>query len=261
MFKQSLIAASVFTALLPTSTMAKESTEVIKVSGIRSSLLSSMNVKQDKQGVVDAISAEDIGKFPDTNLAESLQRISGVSINRSSGEGQQVTVRGMGPSFNLVTLNGRQMPNSGEGRAFDFSDLASEMVNGVEVYKTSSAVMQSGGIGALISITTARPFALGDRVSVGAKMASDLNSDKSTPQLSGLISHEFSDTFGMLFAGAYQQRKTQEDRLAVTRWNVNPNINDVAEINGLSTSNYFVPQQAMYSRRNDNRKRINLQFL
>ncbi|MEI8619200.1 TonB-dependent receptor plug domain-containing protein [Pseudoalteromonas sp. B193] len=72
----------------------------------------SASIKQDSSGVVDAISAEDIGKLPDTNLAESLQRISGVSIDRANNEGNQVTVRGFGPSFNLVTLNGRQMPNS-----------------------------------------------------------------------------------------------------------------------------------------------------
>jgi len=86
--------------------------EVINVTGIRSALSKSASIKQDSSGVVDAISAEDIGKLPDTNLAESLQRISGVSIDRANNEGNKVTVRGFGPDFNLVTLNGRQMPNS-----------------------------------------------------------------------------------------------------------------------------------------------------
>ncbi|WP_143873295.1 TonB-dependent receptor [Catenovulum sediminis] len=260
MFKQTLLSVSILSALAATPVLAAEegaSTEVIKVSGIRGSLISSMSVKQDGNGVVDAISAEDIGKFPDTNLAESLQRITGVSIDRSSGEGQQVTVRGMGPSFNLVTLNGRQMPNSGEGRAFDFSDIASEMVSGVEVYKTSSAAMQSGGIGALINITTARPLALGDKISASAKMSSDVKAGEITPQISGLISREITDNFGILFAGAYQQRKTEEDRLAVTRWNTNPNISGVENVQGLTSDNYFVPQQSMYSRRQDERTRIN----
>src|SRR6186713_657869 len=85
----------------------------IVVTGIRASLESSMNLKRDASGVVDGIVAEDIGKFPDTNLAESLQRISGVSIDRTAiGEGSRVTVRGVGPDFNLVLLNGRQMPAS-----------------------------------------------------------------------------------------------------------------------------------------------------
>src|SRR5687768_6358409 len=81
---------------------ATETGDEILVTGIRASLQESMNIKRDAQGVVDAISAEDIGKFPDTNLAESLQRIPGVSIDRSSGEGSKVTVRGFGPDFNLV---------------------------------------------------------------------------------------------------------------------------------------------------------------
>ena len=82
------------------------------ITGIRASLERSIAIKRDNSGVVDAISAEDMGKFPDTNLAESLQRITGVSIDRTNGEGSQVTVRGFGPSFNLVTLNGRSMPTA-----------------------------------------------------------------------------------------------------------------------------------------------------
>src|SRR5690554_644242 len=120
--------------------------EEIVVTGIRGSLTTSMNVKRTSVGVVDAITAEDIGKFPDTNLAESLQRITGVSISRVNGEGSEVTVRGFGAGNNMVTLNGRTMPaaqtaNGGGGgsRAFDFGNLASEGISGVEVYKTGKA--------------------------------------------------------------------------------------------------------------------------
>jgi len=130
--------------------------EVIQVSGIRSSVQESMGIKRDSAGVVDAISAEDIGKFPDTNLAESLQRITGISISRNNGEGSQITARGFGPDFNMVTLNGRTMPGAalpnggsvGNSRAFNFSDLASESVRAVEVYKTGRASIATGGIGA-----------------------------------------------------------------------------------------------------------------
>src|SRR3954451_4579573 len=105
----------------------------IIITGIRASLRQSMDIKKNSQGVVDAISAEEMGKFPDTNLAESLQRITGVSIDRSNGEGSFVTVRCFGPEYNLVILNGRQMPTStlGDGasppnsRAFDFGNIAS----------------------------------------------------------------------------------------------------------------------------------------
>src|SRR5690349_23055920 len=158
--------------------MAQETLEEVVVTGIRGSLTSSMNLKRDSQGVVDGIVAEDIGKFPDTNLAESLQRISGVSIDRSSiGEGQRVTVRGVGPDFNLVLLNGRQMPVSSiqdtvasNSRAFDFANLASEAVAAVEVYKTSRSETPTGGIGASINIKTTRPLdAPGMHTSLGVK--------------------------------------------------------------------------------------------
>ena len=89
----------------------------IVVTGIRASLSAARDIKRDAQGVVDAISAEDIGKFPDTNLAESLQRITGVSIDRSNGEGSTVTVRGFGPEFNLVLLNAMAMADAPQTKA------------------------------------------------------------------------------------------------------------------------------------------------
>ncbi|MBT3459062.1 MAG: TonB-dependent receptor plug domain-containing protein, partial [Halieaceae bacterium] len=106
--------------------------EEVIVTGIRQSLQKSADIKRDNAGVVDAITAEDIGAFPDTNLAEALQRVTGVAIDRTRGEGQYVTVRGFGPAFNLVTLNGRQMPTTGgDSRSFDFSNLAVEGVSRV----------------------------------------------------------------------------------------------------------------------------------
>src|SRR5258708_24600410 len=103
-----------------------------------------MTVKGDSLGIVDAISPEDIGKLPDANLAESLQRITGVSIDRSGGEGAFVTVRGFGPEFNTVLLNGRQLatptePSQASARAFSFDTLASEPVSGAEGDKASTA--------------------------------------------------------------------------------------------------------------------------
>ena len=126
-----------------------EELETVVVTGLRGSLKASMETKRDAIGVVDAINSEDIGKFPDTNLAESLQRIPGVAIDRQNGEGAQVTVRGFGPEYNLVTLNGRTVPTAevnvwgnrdnysgAQGRSFDFSNIASEGVSGLEIYKT-----------------------------------------------------------------------------------------------------------------------------
>lgn len=211
--------------------------EVIQVSGIRSSVQESMGIKRDSAGVVDAISAEDIGKFPDTNLAESLQRITGISISRNNGEGSQVTARGFGPDFNMVTLNGRTMPGSAlpggggtaNSRAFDFSDLASESVRAVEVYKTGKASIATGGIGATVNVRTARPFDAADNgitASVGAKALHDTTNrvgDDVTPEVSGFINYLNDDnTFGVTFTGSFQQRDSAAQGAFVNQWRVNP---------------------------------------
>lgn len=197
--------------------------DVVVITGIRGSLERAMDIKREADGVVDAISAEDIGDFPDSNLAESLQRIPGVSIDRVNGEGSQITVRGFGPGFNLVTLNGRTMPtaeitatgtrniNGGGNRAFDFSNLASEGVSGLEVYKTGQAILPSGGIGATVNITTARPLDdPGMRASVGVKAVMDTSvdgGDEITPEVSGLFSWtDPTETWGIGLFGSYAKR-------------------------------------------------------
>jgi len=134
--------------------------EVI-VTGIRSSLKQSLDVKRDSNQVVDAISAEDVGKFPDSNIAESLQRITGVAIDRSGGEGQFITVRGLGPEFNTVTLNGRTLATDNPGREFSFDVISSDIISRAEVFKTSTPNLQSGGIGANVNIVTTRPLSAG----------------------------------------------------------------------------------------------------
>lgn len=192
--------------------------EVIEVSGIRESLTKSMLTKKAASGVVDAISAEDIGKFPDTNLAESMQRITGVAIDRSNGEGSRITVRGFGPDYNLVTLNGRQMPaanieatSASSSRSFDFANLASEVVSAVEVYKTSLASQPTGGIGSTVNLVTAKPLSNpGLKAIVGAKGVIDRSTDTGstiTPEISGIFSQTFNDdTFGIQLTGSYQDR-------------------------------------------------------
>ena len=171
------------TAFSPAVAQDEEVIEEIVTVGIRSSLISSMNTKRGAKGVVDAITAEDIGKFPDTNLAESMQRIPGVSIDRSNNEGSKVTVRGFGPEFNLVLLNGRQMPTTQlEGdatRSWDFANIPSEGIKAVNVHKTFSADKPSGGIGSTIDLLTARPFDKPGLVaSFGAKAMHDTTNER-----------------------------------------------------------------------------------
>ncbi len=199
--------------------------EEVVVTGIRSSLTSAMGLKQNSFNIVDTISAEDIGKFPDQNVAESLQRVTGVSIDRRGGEGQLVTVRGMGPEFNAVTLNGRTLATVGDpssmnwdgtpgGRAFSFDVLATELISGAEVYKTQSAAVQEGSIGALVNIKTLRPLDTpGFKVVASAKALYDDMSEETRPQFSGLLRNTFNDdTLGVLFSVASYQRESRYDQ-------------------------------------------------
>jgi len=187
--------------------------EEVVVTGIRSSLKRAMDTKRDATGVVDAITAEDIGDFPDTNLAEALQRITGVAIDRQRGEGSTVTVRGFGADFNLITLNGRQMPtHGGLGRSFDFGDLASEGVAGVEVYKTGEASAPTGGIGASINVLTSKPLdnpGLTATLSAkGVKDQSSFTGDEWTPEIAFFVSQTFlDDTVGIAITGSFQERQ------------------------------------------------------
>lgn len=256
----------------------------IVVTGIRASLEASAMIKREAQGVVDAISAEDIGKFPDTNLAESLQRITGVSIDRSNGEGSLVTVRGFGPEFNLVTLNGRQMPTAliGDGgsapssRSFDFANLASEGIAAVEVYKSGRATIESGGIGSTINIRTPRPLDNpGMRGSLSVKGVYDTSRNEGnpiTPEVSGIFSSTFADdTIGIVLVGSYQKRKSSTNSANVgwrdgylgneNNWGslAQPGTPRAANITNRPdpTDVYQVPQNASYDLNDIDRERIN----
>ncbi len=224
-FRKKLIATAVTSAMLGASSfaLAQDDVEEVVITGIKASMQRAMDIKRDAKGVVEAISAEDIGKFPDTNLAESLQRISGVSIDRQNNEGSKITVRGFGSDFNLVTLNGRQMPTNGSSRSFEFSDLAAETVSGVEVYKTFGATRASGGIGALVNIKTARPLDNpGLKGSIGAKAVMDTTNevgDDITPEISGIFSNTFADdTFGIAISGSYQERDNRAVNADIANW-------------------------------------------
>jgi len=262
--------------------------EEVVVTGIRGSLERAMDTKRDASGVVDAISAEDMGKFPDTNLAESLQRISGVSINRVNGEGSEVTVRGFGGGFNLVTLNGRQMPSanvgtitgnpldqgaSGSSRSFDFSNLASEGVRGLQVYKTGRASVATGGVGATINVETIRPLETdGTQVSVGVKAVKDTSGDDVTPEVSGLYSWSNDDsTFGVSLFGSFQERDSGSRHASVEEFGLRTwdstdpaNLSNLGIVEGATIINTPNDGQLVYRPTNlglgfneDNRERTN----
>lgn len=208
---------------------AEEIEEVI-VKGFRSSLRQSLDVKRNESGVVDAIVAEDIADFPDLNLAESIQRIPGVSINRMNGEGRQITVRGLGGDFNRIRINGMEAQNtsggtdasggSNRGRSFDFNTFASELFSGITVRKTAQASVEEGAIGATLDLRTARPFDYSDEgLTLATSVAGGFNdlSDAVNPRFTGLLSHR-SDTFGALVSVAYSDREILEEGYSTVRW-------------------------------------------
>ncbi|WP_347329996.1 TonB-dependent receptor [Marinimicrobium locisalis] len=264
--------------------------EEVVVTGIRSSLERAMDIKRDSDGVVDAISAEDIGKFPDSNLAESLQRITGVSIKRTNGEGSEITVRGFGPANNMITLNGRTMPGAiayggssgadgttrgGNTRAFDFSNLAAEAVSGVEVYKTGKADIATGGIGATVNIKTNRPLDNpGLRASIGAKALHDTTNrtgDDVTPELSGLMSWtDDSDTFGVSLSASYQERHSGYTGATVNEWHMgewgidnlyNRDFDDPVFVNEPEVGQLYTrPNDIRYAFSDTQRERTNAQL-
>ena len=202
--------------------------EEVIVVGFRQSLKESMDLKRARDGVVDAITAEDIGDFPDSNLAESLQRITGVSIDRERGEGARVTVRGFGPDFNLVLLNGRQMPtSSGLGRSFDFGNLASEGISAVEVYKSGQADVPTGGIGATMNVRTTRPLdAPGMNFTAAASGLHDTSTEDGsgfTPEISALFSNTFADDrVGIALSAVRQDRNNGANTASVGGWRTFP---------------------------------------
>ncbi len=226
---------------------AGEEIPTIVVTGMRGSLNASMVNKRDAIGVVDSINAEDIGKFPDTNLSESLQRITGVSIDRRNGEGATVTARGFGPEFNMVTLNGRQMPAAdafangaatgggqfGNTRSFNFANLAAESISAVEVYKTGRADIATGGIGASINVRTARPLDTDGMVlNIGAKALNDSTNrvgDDFTPEVSGIFCYATENrTFGVGLSASYQKRDSGSSGSTVNDWHIHPWNTDLA---------------------------------
>lgn len=196
-----------------TAPAADTTVDEIVVTGLRASLNRSIDVKRNSSVIVDSIASEDLGKFPDSNVAESLQRITGVSIDRSGGEGRFVTVRGFGPSFNQLLLNGRTLATENAGRQFSFDMLPAELISGADVYKSSNAALQEGGIGSTINLKTARPFdSKGQRIILSAQGNYEDLSGKTTPTVFGLYSNTFMDgRLGVLGSVSFQERKARID--------------------------------------------------
>jgi iron complex outermembrane recepter protein len=234
---------------------ASAAADEIIVTGIRGSLRSAASIKRNSDSIVDVISSEDLGKFPDTNVAESLQRIPGVAIDRSNGEGRFVTVRGFGPSFNTVLVNGRTFASDNQGREFSFDLLAAELISGADVYKSSQARLQDGGIGATLNVKTPRPLDLGGfKAVLSAKGQYERYSKDVTPQGFALVSNTFADgKIGLLASLSYQKRNAQ------TRFTQNRGYLPGVSVGPTATplfTNVFAPRNQDVGQDDQSRERI-----
>lgn len=188
--------------------------EEIVVTGIRYSLARSVAVKRDADVISDAIAAEDIGKFPQQNMAESLQRITGVQITRSKGEGQLVSVRGLDPKFSQILYNGRQLPAASGSRSFDFTILSADFISALQVRKTPTADLREGGIAATIDVQTARPLDIGERrAAVSLEGVHESNPNSTQPHATAFYTDAFANnTLGVTLAVDYSKRDLQVER-------------------------------------------------
>ena len=210
------------------TTSAKVVDEVpddIVVTGIRASLRQSLEAKRTSSVIADILSAEDIGKFPDKNVAEALQRIPGIVINREFGEGERVSLRGTAPNLTKTLVNGHAIATAdwfileqlAATRSFNYLTLPSEIVGQLDVYKSPQADVEEGGIGGTINVHTRNPLDLkAFTVSASAQAAYSDSRGKVDPQLSGMVSWKNADeTFGVLVGAVYQKRRIRRDGVEV----------------------------------------------
>jgi len=224
-FVSMLLAGSVQAAdVAPAATPAESADAVdeILVQGFRKSLGAARLAKKDSAIVADSIVAEDMAKFPDLNLAESLQRLPGVAINREGGEGRRVSLRGLGPDFTRVQLNGMEVlgnvdsPMDSRGqtsrdRAFDFNIFASELFSKVEVRKSFSAEQDEGGMAGTVGLYTAKPFDYsGTKGALSLQGGTNSSTKDFQPRGAAMFSKNWDDKFGVLVSVAYSKRKTEE---------------------------------------------------
>ena len=272
-WKKTAMAAAV-SSIVAGSTIAyaqeaqKGALEEVIIVGIRGSLEQANALKRSAASIQDSIVAEDIGKFPDQNVAESLQRVTGVSISRTNGVGTAVTVRGFGPKFNIVRLNGRTLATTDTGREFDFQVLASELIAGADVVKAPLASTPEGSLGAYVNIRTQRPLSnpgLNIATSVSARY--DDLSEETDPKVSGVFSNSFADdTVGALLAFSFEETTSRIDRHTLNRWgqeNQTPSLLDgtIKFENGQDVPDGFAfrrPGRIIFASDTEERERIGI---
>lgn len=227
------VALSLGVGAAAAQTAPQDATEIdeVVVTGFRASLSAGLDAKRRENNMVDVIVAEDIADFPDLNLAESIQRVPGVSIDRDAGEGRTITVRGLGPDFTRTRLNGMEAQataggtdssgGANRGRGFDFNVFASELFNSITVRKTAAAETEEGSLGATVDLLSTRPFDRnGFTAAASAQVGYNDLSEKYNPRYAFLLSDTFgaNDEFGALVSLAYSERSLFEEGFSSVRW-------------------------------------------
>ena len=268
----------------PAST-AKEPQELqeVVVTGIRASLQRAMDIKMNAVGVVDAVSAEDIGQFPDASIGEALSRIPGVTVNRGSinaGNGATtatpnptgITVRGFGTQFNEVLVEGRPVA-SGNGQTFDFAALGAEFVGELDILKSPDFSLSTGAVGATINIKSPNPFDKPGLQARGLISGTDNQMDGAVrPAVAALVSDTFfDDTFGVLLAGEYTDKHFTQHHFDDVGWKgaylpcssyaagaypsgSNCSATSAADATSAKPA-WYIQDQAMYLERTDSRRK------
>jgi TonB-dependent receptor len=221
-FKRCLLASAI--TLLSSSFVQAQNNglEEVLVTGVRATVIQSLEQKEQSQQITDSISAEDLGKFPDLNLSESLQRIPGVTINRNvNGEGEGINVRGLGPQFTRVEINGVTAPSNGSsgrlgqnggGRGFNFELLPAELFTNATVAKSSSAAQSEGGLAGVVTLETPKPLDYS-----GFKLSTSVQGNYNDvvqdvdPRAFITLSNNVDDVFGVSAAIAYSDSSFRSD--------------------------------------------------
>jgi iron complex outermembrane receptor protein len=218
---------------MPTTVYAQAEDETIDevvVSGFRASQAKALDTKRDSTGSVDAIMASDIAEFPDNNLAESLQRIPGVAITRSGGEGRNISVRGLSAQYTRIRINGMETSTTTGGtdatggnnrtRGFDFNVFSSDLFSSLVVHKTGSADIDEGSLGATVDMRAPRPFDKeGFIFTANGQLGYNDLSTETDPSGGFLISNTFADgKVGALFSYSYGERSIFDQGSSTVRW-------------------------------------------